>query len=99
MLFPMKVLQDFRKNIKEAGSKSIEKLTHKRGSSIDEVDESKSIVGRKAESITKRLYQRPDKLKEERDMFGNRCSMNEREFEEVVKLPSFTMPSARSRSN
>ncbi len=43
----------------------------------------------KANSITKRLYQKPDKLPSERDFFGNRCSMHEKQLSGICRLPAF----------
>ena len=71
----MKLLQDFRKNIKEAGSKSKDRVIQRK-SSFDFQEEEKSVIGRRAGSITNKLYQRPEALKGDRDTFGNRCSMN-----------------------
>jgi hypothetical protein len=85
----MKVLQDFRKNIREASSKSKERVAHRRHPSSDEEEDDQLRVSQKASSITKRLYSKPDPLLAERDRFGIRCSMHEKEFGEVCRLPAF----------
>lgn len=76
-MFPMQLLQDFRKNIREV-SKSKDKIKLKRNSSYEE-DEEKPSVGGKINIITKRLYKKPDPLLGSHDSFGNRCSFHEKE--------------------
>ena len=73
-MFPLQVLHDFRKNIREA-SKSKDKLKQKRYPSNDEEGPEKSMVSEKATKITKRLYLKPEPFLGERDCFGNRCSI------------------------
>jgi hypothetical protein len=74
-MFPMQILHEFRKNIRDA-SKSKEKLKIKRYSSHDE-EEIKPLLSHKASSITNKLYKKPDPLYGSRDFFGNRASFHE----------------------
>jgi hypothetical protein len=79
-MFPMKLLDDFRKNIRDATSKSKERFTHRRNPSNDSEDGNKSTISIKANEITKKLYRKPTPLKGERDIFGVRASMHEKDF-------------------
>lgn len=41
----------------------------------------------RANKITNKLYQKPNSPAQERDFFGNRCSLQEKELSELCRLP------------
>lgn len=98
-MFPRKVLDDFRKHIRDATSKNKERFTHKRSNSNDSNCGEKSTISIKADEITKKLYRRPTPLKGERDYYGVRCSMHEKDFEEIIKIPYSNSSVSRNKSN
>ena len=81
-MFPHDLLTKFRKNIREASkSKSQEKKGRppkRYRSALEEEEERPDGVQPKANQITMKLYQKPSSLAKERDIFGNRSSLQDK---------------------
>jgi hypothetical protein len=90
-MFPHDLLTRFRKSIREASkSKSQEKngrQPRRYRSAFEEEEERPDGVQPRANQITMKLYQRPSSLARERDFFGNRTSLQEKELGELCRLP------------
>jgi hypothetical protein len=99
-MFPHDLLNNFRKCIKEASkSKSREKKKHHIKSSFEDEEEKCDALPPRVDQITNKLYRKPTSLVGERDLFGNRCSLEEKEFTDAYRLPHFTHPSSRTSSH
>jgi hypothetical protein len=101
-MFPHDLLARFRKSIREASkSKSRDKKgrpPRRYRSAFEEEEERPDCVQPRANQITMKLYQKPSSLARERDFFGNRSSLQEKELDGLCRLPN-CVPSSHNSSH